>query len=331
MTADRPLVTLCMIVRDEAANLPRCLESARALVEQIVVIDTGSTDDTIPIALDAGALVIERPWTDDFAAARNHALPYAAGEWILHLDADEELDPTTAHLLRPWLTTTTADGGQCTVRNLQPPDDPCAWSDTQIVRLFRNRPAHRWTGRIHEQVGDTVLAGGGAIAPAPIRIVHHGYTAATVQGGRSRAERNLALQRRHLEEHLDDPFVRLHFADACNAAQRFEEAEAAYRTALTLDGGRLGPLRRNAHVRLAQLLLARNAHDLALTEAERALALDPDCLPALQVRGVAALSLGRVRPALVSFERALVHPELRDRYRADFEVLVRFCRTGSAA
>jgi tetratricopeptide (TPR) repeat protein len=330
-TGPGPLVTLCMIVRDEEANLPRCLASVAGVVDEVVVVDTGSVDGTVAIATGAGALVVHEAWRDDFAAARNVALAHATGEWILHLDADEELDAETAGALRPWLATTPADAGQCVVRNLQPPGDLCAWMDSQIVRVFRNRPAHRWEGRIHEQVGGTVVAAGGSVAAAPVRIVHHGYTTTTVQGTASRAERNLALLRRHVADRPRDPFTRLQLADALKAAGRAEEAEATYRWAIALDHGELRGMRASAHYRLAQLLLARDAHALAVDEAQRALVLDPTNLPALQVLAIAALSLGRLGPALVALDTVLAHPQLRAAHRADLEALAAFCRRQLAA
>jgi glycosyltransferase involved in cell wall biosynthesis len=329
--SDRPLVALCMIVRNEAANLPRCLASVAGVVDELVIVDTGSTDDTVAIARAAGALVVHEPWADDFAAARNAALPHVGAAWVLQLDADEVLDADTAASLRPWLDTTTADAGQCVVRNLQPPEDLLTWMDSQIVRVFRNRPGYRWEGRIHEQVGGRVRAEGGSVALAPFRIVHHGYTVATVQGGTSRALRNLPLLQQHVEDRPHDPFTRLQLADCYKAAGHDADAEAAYRAALALDRDELKGMRASAHYRLAQLLLARDAHEDAWTHADAALGIDPDNLPAHQVAGIAALSLGRVGPALRALEAVLVHPQLRAAHRGDIEALVAFCRRHVAA
>lgn len=88
----KPLISLCMIVKNEADNLARCLTSVRGAADELIIVDTGSTDDTIAIARSFGAAVISFPWTGDFAAARNAGLEKARGTWILVLDADEELD-----------------------------------------------------------------------------------------------------------------------------------------------------------------------------------------------------------------------------------------------
>ncbi|WP_218080254.1 glycosyltransferase [Anthocerotibacter panamensis] len=84
-------ISLCMIVRDEEALLPRCLESVQGIVDEIIIVDTGSTDRIVEIASSYGAKVFYYEWTDDFAAARNVSLSYAISGWILVLDADEAL------------------------------------------------------------------------------------------------------------------------------------------------------------------------------------------------------------------------------------------------
>ena len=87
--AKRQTLALCMIVKDEEAHLGCCLESVKGLVDEIVVVDTGSTDRTVEIARQYGARVFSYGWHDDFAAARNVSLSHAGADWILVLDADE--------------------------------------------------------------------------------------------------------------------------------------------------------------------------------------------------------------------------------------------------
>ena len=90
-----------MIVRDEASLLSECLASIQNVAQQIVVVDTGSNDDTVAIAKSFGAEVHHFEWIDDFAAARNESLRFATGDWILWLDADERLMPESLpHLKR---------------------------------------------------------------------------------------------------------------------------------------------------------------------------------------------------------------------------------------
>ena len=89
-------ITVCLIVKNEEQFLAQCLKSVRGFAAQIVVVDTGSTDRTVEIAREFGAEIYSFAWCDDFAAARNAALEHATGDWILMLDADEEL-PAAQH------------------------------------------------------------------------------------------------------------------------------------------------------------------------------------------------------------------------------------------
>ena len=154
-------VAACLIVRDEAAEIGACLAALAPFVEEIVVADTGSADDTVPIARRAGARVIEVPWTDDFAAARNAALAACRHDWVLSVDADEraEGDPDA---VRELLAGTSAVAVSVAFRIEGP--NPRGPMGHRAVRLFR-RTQGRWRGRVHEEV---VAPDGTALASAPL-------------------------------------------------------------------------------------------------------------------------------------------------------------------
>jgi glycosyltransferase involved in cell wall biosynthesis len=95
-----PRVSLCLMVKNEAAHLPACLRSAADVVQEMIVVDTGSTDDTKEVAASLGARVFDFAWVDSFAAARNESLRHATGDWIFWLDGDEYLDETNRHKAR---------------------------------------------------------------------------------------------------------------------------------------------------------------------------------------------------------------------------------------
>ncbi len=88
-----PTLSLCMIVKNEEKHLARCLSSVKDVADEIVIVDTGSTDKTIEIAESFSAKIFHFDWVNDFSAARNFALSKCTGDWILYLDADEELNP----------------------------------------------------------------------------------------------------------------------------------------------------------------------------------------------------------------------------------------------
>lgn len=152
-------LSLCMIVRNEERNLQSCLDSVRELADEIVVVDTGSTDSSAHIAAHNGAKVIPFDFAVvDFAAARNKALAQATGNWILVLDADETLD-------RASFVTPSDDAGYYVERHNPANID-------YAVRLFPNRPEYRYRGRVHETIDASILAAGGRLRRSNIRVHH---------------------------------------------------------------------------------------------------------------------------------------------------------------
>lgn len=144
-----PRLSLCMIVKDEKKNLPRCLESAKPYVDEMIVVDTGSQDGTPEIAMQYGAKVDYFKWCEDFAAARNFSLSLASGDWILVLDADEELVVNTDNLKQE-LTSQT----EVIAYSVMLSEDTAVERTTPLhtPRLFRNLPELRYVSRLHEYI-----------------------------------------------------------------------------------------------------------------------------------------------------------------------------------
>ncbi|MCL6522605.1 MAG: glycosyltransferase [Firmicutes bacterium] len=159
----RPFLSAALIVKNEEAVLDQCLRSLQPVVDEIVVVDTGSEDRTPEIAREMGALLVRTPWRDDFAAARNVAQEFARGRWILSADADEVLE-VNGDRLRAVLEATSDSAFTVTVRNaLLGPGDELAWEDVPVVRLFRKRAGVLWEGRIHEQILPSITRLGGTL------------------------------------------------------------------------------------------------------------------------------------------------------------------------
>ena len=173
MSGPAPSLSLCMIVRNEQSVLSGCLDSVRGLAEEIVIVDTGSSDATSQVAAAHGARILTFDFAvADFAAARNHALANATGRWILALDADERLDRDSAPLVRELIARDENAGYYLERLNLQP--DAKASTTDYVVRLFPNLPAYRYRGRVHETVDASILAGGGRLLRTGVRI-HHDF------------------------------------------------------------------------------------------------------------------------------------------------------------
>lgn len=149
------MISLCMIVRDEAELLPEFLERARGAYDELVAVDTGSTDETPRLLRAAGADVLHRPWDDDFSAARNCGLARARGDLVLVLDADEMASPELSRELRALEKDPRA--GAATVRMVNPLPHGLR-RDADLLRVFRPDPSIRFRFPIHEEIATSVEA-----------------------------------------------------------------------------------------------------------------------------------------------------------------------------
>lgn len=227
----QPSLSLCMIVKNEADNLPACLDSLDGLPTEIIIVDTGSTDDTVAVAQWYGARVYHFPWIDDFAAARNESLRYATGEWIMWFDADFRLVPGHADRIRAALASGQADAFLVNVRSL-PAEGVAGQSEwTLLALLFRNRPGVRFEGAVHEQVLPSLLALGMVPARTDIAVDHIGY--ADRARLRQKAERNLELIQAELARDPENPLQRFQLAQTYGALGRYPEAIAESRKLLS--------------------------------------------------------------------------------------------------
>lgn len=196
-----PLVSACLITKDEADNLPTCFASLRGVVDEIVVYDTGSGDGTPDVARRLGATaVLDGYWDDDFSRARNAALAHCRGDWILWIDADETLECDDPRTLRSLLVRTKAeiDAWSTPIDNLTGAGVGAGFVH-HAARIFR-RSRCEWTGRLHEQV--TTRRTHGNIRQAELevaRIRHTGYLDAVMQA-RDKIERNLRMAEREVED-----------------------------------------------------------------------------------------------------------------------------------
>ena len=150
-----PRLSLAMIVRDEAELLPRFLEHARGLYDELCVVDTGSRDRTLPLLQAAGARVIERPWTGDFAAARNQSLSLTTGDWVMFLDPDEWVSPELVQQARRLLVDDSAGAATLRMVNRLPHGHR---REASLLRMFRRDPEIQFEHAIHEDLTRTLQA-----------------------------------------------------------------------------------------------------------------------------------------------------------------------------
>lgn len=196
-TESVPLVSACLIMKNESENLEACLASIRPLADEIVIHDTGSTDDSVELARALGAVVIEGEWRDDFAWARNAALDHARGAWVLSIDLDERLEGNLGavpHARAHLAADVDTDRFVLDLFNLEgsvhAPVRP--ERGLRMARLFRRRRC-RWVDPIHEQPDR--LPGAAPLRTDHLRtlwFVHHGYLK-EVMRDRSKVARNLRV------------------------------------------------------------------------------------------------------------------------------------------
>lgn len=248
----RPLLSLTMIVKNEEADLAACLESVRGIVDELIVVDTGSTDRTVEIARAAGAQVHFFEWCDDFAAARNHALQYATGEWVMHLDADERAVETAPGALRREIETTGPEVFFLRVSVRNPHPDALGYDVYAARRLFRNDPQVRWHRRIHENIvhlgGETLNMDAGC---STLLIEHYGYVDQVTRRERGKDTRNVRLLKQGLAEDPDDYANYYYLAREYAALGHLEDALKLLRRAIKRFGTTLRPDFVGAHYCMA--------------------------------------------------------------------------------
>lgn len=311
LTAGRPTLSLCMIVKNEEANLSRCLESVRGIADEIIIVDTGSTDRTVEIAREYGAKIVSHRWEDDFAAARNVSLSHATSDWILVLDADEALAEEDRGRLRALLRD---NGPTAYLLNIVSPVDDRRSSHAVInafPRLFRNRPEIRFEGRVHEQMSPSIARMGGTVMPSDIRAHHRGYHGRWVDLPAKR-QRNIRLLRSQLSDRPEDPSAHFHLGEVYALEGKIGEAIASYRAALSLPG--LPPSNRSvAHRSLAACLLNRRRFEEAWQECVAALKEDQGYAMPHLTGAIALGHLGRYEEAIRQIDLYLTKVERQGR------------------
>ncbi|HLA29171.1 MAG TPA: glycosyltransferase [Syntrophales bacterium] len=210
-----------MITKNEEEFLAKCLASVKELVHEIIIVDTGSKDRTIEIAVSFGAKIFRHAWEDDFSKHRNQSISYATGEWILIMDADEVIATRDLGRIKGVLDTVHADGFFFTLRNYESTSNLAnltlnpgdyeegagfpGYIGSDLIRLFRNDPSIYFTGQVHETVTQSIAQSKKTTFNAGIPIHHYGK----VRGDRIKRKQTsyLALGMKRLDENPRDPMA----------------------------------------------------------------------------------------------------------------------------
>ncbi len=227
-------LSLCMIVKDEEEMLGRCLASICDHVDEIVIVDTGSTDRTVEIAHEFGAKVLHHEWTGDFSAARNVSFDAATSDWMMFLDADEVLVEGDAKRLRELTGHVWREAHFLVEINFTGDVEDGMAVTHEALRIFRNRPEYRFRGRIHEQIAYALPSYlPERLEVTNVRMEHYGYLGA-VRDAKGKSQRNIELLSQQVADGIDTPFLHFNlgseYAAAGDAAVALAHFESAWST-----------------------------------------------------------------------------------------------------
>ena len=312
---DQPLITLSMIVKNEEKMIRGCLESAEKVVDEILIVDTGSTDRTIEIAKEFGAKIYHFDWINDFAAARNESLKHSKGKWILYLDADERISQFEVDKFRNSLANLSDNSGGliCTIES---PHANLTGGDADVhrgsyPRIFRNLGIDKvkFQGRVHEQISPSLKENNLQLLQSDIIIYHLGYDQSReIMEGK--IERNYRMLLQHVREEPTNGYAWYQLGQTLGHMNLKKEAEETIKFALKC--GNLSPMiEASASASLAQFTGNDKRFDEALKWADRSLELIPDSLYALNLRAYSLLHLGKFEEAEKEFEKTL---ELKSKF-----------------
>jgi tetratricopeptide (TPR) repeat protein len=313
-------VSLCIIAKNEKEHLARCLNSAKPIVDEIIVVDTGSTDETKDIATAFGAMVFDFEWADDFSKARNFALSKASGDWILVLDADEVISVTDHGAFRQILAESQDDTAAYRIRTRNytyqvntvgfqrnrgeyPEEQGIGWFPSDKVRLFTNDTRIRFEYPVHELVEPSLESLKSTIRDCPVVVHHYGTLKAVNTFEKSNRYRYLG--RKKLRKNIKNCKALKELA--IQSAQLGNHAEAIE---LWRRLGKLQPPSAEAYLNMGAAYFSLAKYDEAVSCSEVALRLEPSLKEAALNMAFSMLLTGRVGEAKTNLERILgEHPD----------------------
>ena len=312
----RGTLSVCIITKNEEKYIARCLAGLKPVADEIIVVDTGSTDKTKPIAEAFGAQVIDLPWNNDFSEARNASLERAKGSWILVHDADETISaldykwlramidtkPATpaAYTLvtRNYITNSSIDGWVANKGEYPDEESGTGWFPSSKVRLFTRDSRFRFRNPVHEVLEPSIIEAGVVVNKFDMPIHHFGRL--NEDNSRIKMETYYQLGKKKLELAPQNPVAIRELAIQAAELGRHDEALNLWNEYLAY-----APNHHLAHFNMSTSYLESGQFDKALKAAERALALDPDVKESILCYAAASLCCGNIEDAILSLEKLL--------------------------
>ena len=312
-------LSLAMIVKDEEEMLPRCLEAVKDAVDEMIVVDTGSSDRTVEIAESFGAKVVHHEWTGDFSAARNVSFDAATSDWVIYLDADEVLVAEDARRLRDLTGRVWREAFYLVETNFTGDLGDGEALTHNALRVFRNRPAYRFEGRLHEQIADKLPAfNPERLEATSVRVEHYGYLA-SVRDAKEKSRRNIELLEQQAREGAGGPFLHFNLGSEHAAALNNDAALREFVKAWELlkeqgiDGYGFVP---SLAGRLTKAYRVTGNFAKAREQADEGLELFPGFTDLILEKGHALIGEGRLSEGAILFERCLEMGDAPSKYSA---------------
>lgn len=301
----RASVTAALIVKNEESVLDRCLSSIEGVVDDIVVVDTGSSDATLEIAKKHGARTFEIEWTDDFSQARNFALDQVKTDWVLQIDADEELAEEDRERFREIVDTSKDDLHGLLIMDISQAEV------RYFPRLFRNIPGLRYKNRVHEYIDIHAVLPDAAYTYIPVKLNHYGYAKDLVLQ-RGKVERNYELAKEALKRSPGDVERIFDLARYESMMKSSEEAVRLYRQ--VIKDGTNQVFAALSYKRLLEQLALQGKYEEAVEEGIQAIKAFPEYTDMRFLTGINCLKAARPRKAMAFFKECLGQGEAPDEY-----------------
>jgi glycosyltransferase involved in cell wall biosynthesis len=311
------LLSVCMIVKNEGLILERCLKSIQPVADELVIVDTGSSDNTVDIARKFSARIIQSEWRDDFSFSRNLSIRNATCPWILWLDADDVVPETSLALINQLKNESPDKVFGFIVRNQKPGN---TGSEFVQARMFPNHPSLFFERRIHEQIMLSALRQGLKLMYEAVVIEHHGY--ADPKAMHQKAQRNIRMLLDEFKSRQPDPTLMVEIADSYTITEDDEHAGLWYQNALNLAQcvEKFPSIASQALMGLGNIENRRNRYPEAIAYFSKALKLTPDRPDALYSLGVSFDLAGRNDEAVAALKRILEVKELPLLVSVDFRL-----------
>jgi glycosyltransferase involved in cell wall biosynthesis len=281
---------LAMIVKNDAERIKAALQSCKNICAQMVVVDTGSKDTTVHSAREYGAEVFKFEWNDSFSDARNFALSKMRTPWVLILDSDEVVENIDLKLIKQ--ADDTVGGFTVNIVNNLVDNSDEHYSMHRYTRIIRNKTAFKFTGRVHEQIRDSIEIAGLRIIGSDMSIRHYGYQ----NIDKTKLHRNLRLLKLDEQERPHDDFIKYHIAQTYFGLENIYEARERFYQ--LIDSPMLTQDQRDfSKVRIAQTLLAEDKFNAIIAMC------DYECSN-VELEGLRKYILGTVYLSLKQYAKA---------------------------